>query len=98
MTDVIYGQPPILSKDLNICFDSLLMSQENNEIKSWKVLRCRAIKRQTKWSAQKLTKFEIDVGRGSGTLMEPKYHFVRSIHAITNATFQDKEIDLCAGF
>ena len=39
-------------------------------------LRCRAIKRQTKWSAPKLTNFEIDVGPGSGTLMKPKYHFM----------------------
>ena len=37
-------------------------------------LRCRAVKRQTKWSAPKLTNFEIDVGPGSGTLMKPKYH------------------------
>ena len=39
-----------------------------------KTLRCRANKRQTKGSAPKLKNFEIDVGRGSGTLMEPKYH------------------------
>ena len=37
-------------------------------------LRCRAIKRQTKGSAPKLTNFEIDVGPGSGTLMKPKNH------------------------
>ena len=37
-------------------------------------LRCRAIKRQTKWSAPKLTNFEIDVGPSSGTLMKPKNH------------------------
>ena len=37
-------------------------------------LRCRAIIRQTKWSAPKLTNFEIDVGPSSGTLMKPKNH------------------------
>ena len=39
-------------------------------------LRCRAIKRQMKWSAPKSTNFEIDVGRGSGTLMKPKSHYM----------------------
>ena len=39
-------------------------------------LRSHAIKTQTKWSAPKLTKFEIDVGPGSGTLMKPKNHFM----------------------
>ena len=38
------------------------------------MLRCRAIIRQTKWSAPKLTNFEIDVGPSSGTLMKPKNH------------------------
>ena len=37
-------------------------------------LRYRAVKRQTKWSAPKLTNFEIDVGPSSGTLMKPKNH------------------------
>ena len=41
-----------------------------------RILRSRAIKRQTKWSAPKLTNFEIDVGPGSGTLMKPKNHFM----------------------
>ena len=29
-----------------------------------------------KWSAPKSTNFEIDVGRGSGTLMKPKNHYM----------------------
>jgi len=41
------------------------------------------IKRQTgygaKGSAPKVTNFEIDIGPGSGTLMKPKYHFIRGL-------------------
>ena len=45
-----------------------------------------------KWSAPKLTNFEIDVGRGSGTLMKPKNHYMGVVGLLVRELEPEKDL------